>query len=297
MGQEPPQPEEKQEATLGQRIRARRIALDWSQDTLAEKIGVSSLSILRWESDRSFPRGDDIQLSLIKVLGLPKDEFTGRKKRPSAKKEERPSPAKEVKKNEGLLPVKEEKEEEGLLPIKVILPYHYWQIPLPSNEEGAEKEIVEYKVPPLIVYKGFYVQVPYEKYGGYLQERRVTSNGKPLLPYDTWVKPETVVYGWGFTGAGPRHLAQSILLDYFEIMYPNEHENVLRSWVDKYYFNFKMDFTAWFDEREWEIWSGAITAWLKEQREQGDPAPEHTLDDVKYGWTGWWKRWDKYKGT
>ena len=297
MGQEPPQPEEKQEATLGQRIRARRIALDWSQDTLAEKIGVSSLSILRWESDRSFPRGDDIQLSLIKVLGLPKDEFTRRKKRPSAKKEERPSPAKEVKKNEGLLPVKEEKEGEGLLPIKVILPYHYWQIPLPSNEEGAEKEIVEYKVPPLIVYKGFYVQVPDEKYGGYLQERRVTSNGKPLLPYDTWVKPETVVYGWGHTGAGPRHLAQSILLDYFEIMYPNEHENVLRSWVNKYSFNFKMDFTSWFDEREWEIWSGAITAWLKEQREQGDPAPEHTLDDVEYGWTGWWKRWDKYKGT
>ena len=143
MGQEPPQPEEKQEATLGQRIRAKRIALDWSQDTLAEKIGVSSLSILRWESDRSFPRGDDVQLSLIKVLGLPKDEFTRRKKRPSAKKEERPSPVKEVKKKEGLLPVKEEKEEEGLLPIKVILPYHYWQIPPPSNEEGAEKEIVE----------------------------------------------------------------------------------------------------------------------------------------------------------
>ena len=97
----------------------------------------------------------------------------------------------------------------------------------------------------------------------------MTSNGKPLLPYDTWVKPETVVYGWGNTGAGSRHLAQSILLDYFEIMYPNEQENVLRSWVNKYYFNFKMDFTAWFDKSEWEIWSGAITAWLEEERKKG----------------------------
>jgi hypothetical protein len=119
--------------------------------------------------------------------------------------------------------------------------------------------------PPIVVYRGFYEQVYYEKYG-YLRERRVTSNGKPLLPFETWVKPETVVYGWGHTGAGPRHLAQSILLDYFEIMYPDEQEHVLRSWVNKYYFNFKMDFTAWFAESEWEIWSGAITAWLEEER-------------------------------
>src|SRR5260370_18769838 len=24
-------------------------------------------------------------------------------------------------------------------------------------------------------------------------------------------------------------------------------------------------------------------------------SPEHTLDDIHYGWRGWWKRWDKYK--
>jgi hypothetical protein len=54
---------------------------------------------------------------------------------------------------------------------------------------------------------------------------------------------------------------------------------------------------AWFDEEEWEIWSGAITTWLKERKEQGDTAPEHKLKDIDHGWTGWWHRWEKYKGT
>jgi transcriptional regulator with XRE-family HTH domain len=179
MVKERQQPEEEPEKTLGQRIRAKREELDWSQEKLAEEIGVSSLTIMRWELDRSFPRGDETQLSLIEVLSLPKNEFTKkRKKNPAQKKE-----------------------------------------------------------------------------------------------------------------------AESILLDYFEVMYPNEQEKTLRSWASKYSFNFKMDFTAWFDKRDWELWSGAITAWLQEQRENGDPAPSHMLSDIDDGWTGWWKRWNKYKGT
>jgi len=238
------------------------------------------VTVSRWERNKSFPRGDDIHLALIEALGLPEKTFIIWKEKELAKRDEEVSLVVKGEEDEGVSPVEMVKELEGVSPIEMV----------------EDMEMVEYKIPPIGAYRGFYEQVYGEKYG-YLLERRVTSNGKPLLPYETWVKPETVVYGWGYTGAGPRHLAQSILLDYFEIMYPNEQENVLRSWVNKYYFNFKMDFTAWFDKSEWEIWSGAITAWLEEERKKGDPAPEHTLDDIQYGWRGWWKRWDKYKGT
>jgi transcriptional regulator with XRE-family HTH domain len=302
MAQEPQQ----QEETLGQRIRAKRKELYGSQDKLAEKVGVSSLTVLRWELDRSFPRGDDVQLALIEALGLPKDEFTKRKD--LVKKQVETAPIKKGKEDEEALLIEKVEGQEkigapedaekdrGTFPVEIILPHQYWDISAHSLKESEDTEIVEYKIPPTIVYKGFYVSVFYEKYG-YLEESRVTSNGKRLLPYDTWVNPDTVRYGWGNTGGGARHLAESILLDYFEIIYPNEQEEVLRSWAGKYSFNFKMDFTSWFDKREWEIWSGAITAWLKEERENGDPGPEHTLKDVYDGWTGWWKRWDKYKGT
>lgn len=308
MADRPQQPAEEREETLGQIIRAKRKALRWSQDELAEKVKVTVVTVSRWECNKSFPRGDDVQQALIEALGLPKKTFIFWKEKGLARRDEVVSPVEKeeedevvspvemVKELEGTSPLEVVKEDQEAAPVEMILPHPYWNVPLPSPEEIEDMEMVEYRIPPTVVYRGFYVQVP-SKYGGYLQERRVTSNGKPLLPYDTWVKPETVVYGWGYTGAGPRHLAQSILLDYFEIMYPDEQENVLRSWVNKYYFNFKMDFTAWFDKKEWEIWSGAITAWLKEQREQGDPAPEHTLDDIGYGWRGWWKRWDRYKGT
>jgi transcriptional regulator with XRE-family HTH domain len=300
---------EEPEKTLGQRIRAKREELDWSQEKLAEKIGVSSLSILRWELDRSFPRGDEIQFSLIQVLNLPKDEFSKKRKRNPAQKKEKTlpaqealdeqeiSPVEEVKKREGeSTPMEEVKKREKGVPIEMVLPNQYWQVPIPSAEEIGDTGTVKYKIPPVIMYRGFYEQVYHKKFG-YAEERRVTSNGKRLLPYDTWVNPETVIYGWGHTGSGPRHLAESLLLDYFEVMYPNEQEKTLRSWVNKYSFNFMMDFTAWFDKREWEVWSGAITAWLQEQRENGDPAPSPSLSDIDDGWTGWWKRWEKYKGT
>ena len=285
---------EEQEATLGQRIKAKRLALGWTQARLAEEVGAATLSVIRWERGTFYPRDDDVQLALIEVLGLPKNEFE-KGKRKLTKKQEEAARIEEVKEQKGERVSQELREDEGFLPIKMILPYHYWNVSLPSPEEVEAMEFVEYRATPIIVYRGFHEQVYYEKYG-YSEERRVTSNGRKLLPYSRYINPDTVIYGWGHTGMGPRNLAESILFDYFKIMYLSEEEEVLRSWVNKYSFNFKMDFTAWFDKREWKVWSGAITMWLKEQRENGDPAPENTLDDVKYGWTGWWKRWDTYKG-
>lgn len=42
--------------TLGQNIRRRRLAHGWSQDKLAELVGVESRTIQRWEADESRPR-------------------------------------------------------------------------------------------------------------------------------------------------------------------------------------------------------------------------------------------------
>src|SRR3989442_10766127 len=231
MADRPQQPEAEREETLGQIIRAKRKALGWSQDKLANKVKTTVVTVSRWERNKSFPRGDDIHLALIEALGLPEKTFIIWKEKELAKQDEEMSPVEKgeedeevspvemVKDMEGVSPIEMVKEDQEVASIEMILPHLYWNVPLPSPQEGADMEMVEYKIPPIVAYRGFYVQVYGEKYG-YLLERRVTSNGKPLLPYETWVKPETVVYGWGYTGAGPRHLAQSILLDYFEIMYP-----------------------------------------------------------------------------
>lgn len=42
--------------TLGQNIRRGRLAHGWSQDKLAELVGVESRTVQRWEADESRPR-------------------------------------------------------------------------------------------------------------------------------------------------------------------------------------------------------------------------------------------------
>ncbi|HET9920365.1 MAG TPA: helix-turn-helix transcriptional regulator [Ktedonobacteraceae bacterium] len=42
---------------VGQRLKREREARNWSQHTLAQKIGVSALNITRWEHDTTYPQG------------------------------------------------------------------------------------------------------------------------------------------------------------------------------------------------------------------------------------------------
>jgi len=44
------------EMSVGQRLRHERMLLNWSQERLAEKLGVTSLSINRWEHDKVLPQ-------------------------------------------------------------------------------------------------------------------------------------------------------------------------------------------------------------------------------------------------
>lgn len=55
--------------TTGQRIRSLRKSKGLTQEKLAEQVGVDTLAVLRWESDKRLPSADNL-LSLAAVLGV-----------------------------------------------------------------------------------------------------------------------------------------------------------------------------------------------------------------------------------
>ena len=61
--------------TFGQQLRAWRRRRLLTQQGLAERLGVSSLTVQRWERDRSVPRPTH-QSGLVEALGLSPDAFT-----------------------------------------------------------------------------------------------------------------------------------------------------------------------------------------------------------------------------
>ncbi len=260
--------------TLGQRIKVERIKRGWSQEELADKIGVSSLSVIRWEHGRGIPRDDSVRLALMEEFGFRKEDFIKRKNAQTQSEETIVLSSQPFLQAEPVIPLEDEIQKSEV-----------------SHEELLDA--IEIIIAPVKHYQGKLERQEGTQY----KKGHVTVDSHSLPYYDSYFAPKTISYGWGHTGGGPRDLAASILLDYLRTMSPHEEEQVLRTQAWKYSFNFKMDFVAWFDKEEWEIWSGAITAWLKEQKEGGDPAPEHSLADIEHGWSGWSEKWDKYKGT
>lgn len=65
------------EQTLGKRIMENRKRLGWTQDRLAEQMGVSAQAVSKWENDQSCP---DISLlpRLAELFGITVDELLGR---------------------------------------------------------------------------------------------------------------------------------------------------------------------------------------------------------------------------
>ena len=57
------------EQTLGKRIMENRKRLGWTQDRLAEQMGVSAQAVSKWENDQSCP---DISLlpKLVELFGI-----------------------------------------------------------------------------------------------------------------------------------------------------------------------------------------------------------------------------------
>jgi len=259
--------------TLGKLIRDARKQRHWSQAKLADKLGVVTLTVIRWERDNARPR-NDMQQRLIEVLGLSAEIFKQAKKPPTRTAES-----------------------QAIVEALPVVELDTW-----SQASTSEDDYIEFAIPHVKKYRGWRESEWNEKYQVFVEKIHVTVDGQPLPYFDKHdpvygnSDPEEVtIYEWGYTSTGPRRLAESILGDYFGETAPQRWEDRAVCQTRKYCYNFKMDFVAWFPKKVWEISSEAITAWLREQKEGGDPAPEHKLSDVYAGWRGWSERWDKYK--
>ena len=63
-------------ANIGERIRQLRLERGWTQETLANLLGVSRLAVARWETGERRPRKKYLD-KLAEVFGLPMEELLG----------------------------------------------------------------------------------------------------------------------------------------------------------------------------------------------------------------------------
>ena len=66
--------------TVGEIIRQKRTERGWSQRKLADKCGVSTLSVWGWENDQFFPTLIFL-ICLADTFGITLDELVGRSRR------------------------------------------------------------------------------------------------------------------------------------------------------------------------------------------------------------------------
>ena len=191
--------------TLGKLIRNAREQRHWSQAKLAEELGVVSLTVIRWEKYGKRPRSD-MQQRLIEVLGLSAEIFITPKKPP-----ERTAESQTVVE---ALP----KAEIDILP----------------QASTSEDDYLKFVIPPMKkkTYRGWRQKEWVENDQVFVEKIHVTMNGQPL-PYFDRHDPifgnadpeEATVYEWGFTSAGPRRLAESILGNHFGETAPQRWED------------------------------------------------------------------------
>ena len=295
-------PDEEQEETFGQMVRKARIAHNFSQRKLADFIKCSPLSVMRWEAGKTFPRTQEIQQSLIEVLEFPEDFFDKLKQKqvsqrisPEEEEDREDQMFKDVHELKGPKDIIYVKSDNPLYPLLLARFPSYFEIPPPNINELIEerewkiRELLEERAQRRVVYRGI------DTVGSTLTVGKgtVTANGKPLGfkgYYSGWKTGPTDLHAWGYRGEGARQLAGAILYHYFETMFWHMRDEVLHSWATSYEAHFKDDFVIWFRKSGWQIWSGAITAWLKEEIEKGD----YYRGSFSSA-TSWRDRWDYYE--
>ncbi len=103
----------------------------------------------------------------------------------------------------------------------------------------------------------------------------VTVNGRPLRYFGPFKRdPEqNRLFEWGFSGSGPSQLAQSILADFFEEVYPEKGYASRKDFHALIYRDaFKHEVIAAFprgDDDDWELSSFQIRSWLLSLEERG----------------------------
>ena len=63
-------------ANIGERIKQLRLERGWTQETLANLLGVSRLAVARWETGERRPRKKYLD-KLAEVFGIPMEELLG----------------------------------------------------------------------------------------------------------------------------------------------------------------------------------------------------------------------------
>ena len=176
------------EEPLGQRIKKARLQRGWSQARMAEALGIDPRTVLRWEIKNVLPQLE-MQHQLIELFGFEARDF----QRPAPPAEPAPSA-------EEATPEPEE-------------------APHPVSE-------LEQMLPPKEDFK-LYCGKRIRRHGW--ETTYVTVNGRPLAYFgsDKRDPEKQKVFEWGYGGAGPRDLAQSILANYLGERYPEPRSLVL----------------------------------------------------------------------
>jgi transcriptional regulator with XRE-family HTH domain len=94
-------PEEKKR--MGMRIRACRLDIDLSQESLAEKLGMKRTNIANYEAGRVVPPGNVI-LDMAEILGVTTDYILGRTDDPSQQSEPLESSLRQIQRARKRLP-------------------------------------------------------------------------------------------------------------------------------------------------------------------------------------------------
>jgi len=299
------------EEKLGSILRKAREVHNFTQEYLAERVGVSKQAIYRWESGKVGNPRPYARKKIIEALELPHDIFAllnGNIIEGTIIYTEENTVKKEVHKTITVLP-----EESETLEHRENTSVEIIEDKIKAEEQREEDEYIEIVISVPKVYQGKRVTQSLSVYGEIIQEKTtlVTVDGRPL-PYYDYTDPflgdkareGKKKYEWGYIGGGPNALTRSILADYFgEASEYRELRSRLKWWEVDYWMGsqtwkyddaFLMDFVIWFPEKEWKISSLAISAWLREQKGQGDSVQAEKLRDIDNGWTGWSERWNDY---
>jgi len=182
------------EESLGKRIRQARTRRKWSRETLAEKLGVVSLTVLRWETKGDLPNSDN-QQGLIKLLGLREEDFRRQGQSMSeVSEEETPASSTKVSELEQTLPPSEISKEE---------------MPASSIEVSELERIL----PPKEDFKMYCGRRIYGRDGKYTPRKTLTQSFPTRRSSDLgsygWDPEKKTVFEWGYYGGGPSMTSRS----------------------------------------------------------------------------------------
>jgi|SRR5581483_1401755 len=217
---------------LGKRLRREREGRSLTQKELAELIGVTEMTVYRWESGESQPRAY-ARRKLMKALHLKKETFFSEEE-PQTEQHTLavPAPA---------------RQEALILPPPITKIYRGWRT-------GNFDPHIPGEEAPLVWWS--------DGQGG---ETHVTVNDYPLYPYYTEELAFNPHFDWGRISIRSRQLVVSLLANYFGETGPRGWDDKGDYQSKKYSFRFHWEVVAFLPYEKWELSSDQIARWLERE--------------------------------